>query len=37
MAPSVAQDPIPQPEIQVKQAYDQNTHQGVSVIKTIPK
>jgi sulfonate dioxygenase len=30
MAPSVAQEPIPQPEIQVKQAFDEKTHQGVS-------
>ena len=29
MAPSIAQEAIPEPQIQVKQAFDQGTHQGV--------
>lgn len=37
MAPSIAQEPIPQPEIQVKRAFDETTHQGVSLTKTIPR
>lgn len=29
MAPSIAQEAVPEPEIQVKQAFDEKTHQGV--------
>jgi hypothetical protein len=30
MAPSIAQDPVEHPQIQVKQAFDDKAHQGVS-------
>jgi hypothetical protein len=31
MAPSIAQEPVHEPEIQVKHAFDEKTHQGVSL------
>jgi hypothetical protein len=30
MAPSIAQEPVHEPEIQVKHAFDEKAHQGVS-------
>lgn len=35
MAPSVAQVHIPQPEIQVKSAFDEKTHEGVGFTKSV--
>ena len=32
MAPSVAQEPIGQPEIQVKKAFDEKAHESVSTL-----
>jgi hypothetical protein len=32
MAPSVAQEPINQPEVQVKKAFDKKAHESVSTL-----
>jgi hypothetical protein len=32
MAPSIAQEPINQPEIEVKKAFDEKAHESVSIL-----